>query len=86
MIDFDREEFLARFDIRVATIISALANHEKYLCSNMPHKDFEKAQKHIDKLSKQLTLYIAKTDQKIRENFWNLKKEFEKYKENCDND
>lgn len=57
MIDFDKEEFLARFDIRVAAIISALANHEKYLCSNISHEGFEKAQKHIDKLSEQLTLY-----------------------------
>ena len=41
MIDLDKEEFLARLDIRIATITSALALHEKHLLTDLPRKEFK---------------------------------------------
>lgn len=86
MIDFDKEEFLARLDIRICAILSALGSHEKYLCTYLPKQDFNKTMSRIDKANQEILDYISKTDQKIQENFWNMKKELEKYKENCEND
>ena len=39
MIDFDKEEFLQRLDIRIATISALLCTHEKYLCRDVPRAD-----------------------------------------------
>ena len=66
MIDFDKEEFLARLDIRICAIVSALGSHEKYLCNDLPHKDFNKMMSHIDKSNQEIIDYISKTDQKIQ--------------------
>ena len=81
MIDFDKEEFLARLDIRISVIVSALGSHEKYLCKDLSHKDFKEAIRQIDKANKEILDYLSKTDQKIQENFWNMKQDFEKWKE-----
>ena len=86
MIDFDKEEFLARLDIRICAIVSALGSHEKYLCRDLPNKEFHKIMSHIDKANQEIVDYISKTDQKIQENFWNFKKDLEKHKENCENE
>lgn len=84
MIDFDKEEFLARLDIRIATITSALAYHEKYLIANLPKKDFIEAQKAIDNMNARFNECVKEMDKKIRENFCKLKEKIAK--ENCDNE
>lgn len=75
MIDLEKEEFLARLDIRICAIVSALGSHEKYLCKDLPHEDFKEAIRQIDKANKEILAYISKTDQKIQENFWNMKQD-----------
>lgn len=84
MIDFDKEEFLARLDIRIATITSALAYHEKYLLTDLPRKEFEEAEKVIDKMNLRFNEMIKENDRIIREQLEKLKADIAK--ENCDND
>lgn len=84
MIDFDREEFLARLDIRIATITSALAYHEKYLLKDLPRKEFKEVERAIDNMNTRCNEYVKEMDEKIREHFAKLKEKIAK--ENCDND
>lgn len=84
MIDFDKEEFLARLDIRIATISSALAYHEKYLLRDLPRKEFREAEKVVDKMNLRFNEMIKENDQKIQEHFAKLKLDIAK--ENCENE
>jgi hypothetical protein len=84
MIDFDREEFLARLDIRIATITSALAYHEKYLLRDLPRKEFKEAERAINNMNTRFNEYVKEMDEKIREHFGKIKEEIAK--ENCDNE
>lgn len=84
MIDIDKEEFLARLDIRIATITSALAYHEKYLLTDLPKKEFNEAKRAIDNMNTRFNEYVKEMDEKIREHFDKLKEKIAK--ENCDND
>ena len=84
MIDLDKEEFLARLDIRIATITSALAYHEKYLLMGLPRKEFREVEKVIDKMNLRFNEYVKEMDEKIREHFDKLKEKIAK--ENCENE
>jgi hypothetical protein len=84
MIDFDKEEFLARLDIRIATITSALAYHEKYLLRDLPRKEFREAEVVIDKTNLRFNEMIKENDRIIREQLEKLKEKIAK--ENSDND
>jgi hypothetical protein len=84
MIDLDREEFLARLDIRIATITSALALHEKYLLMDLPRKEYIEAEKAINNMNTRFNEYVKEMDEKIREHFGELKEKIAK--ENCKNE
>ena len=84
MIDFDKEEFLARLDIRIATINSALAYHEKYLIADLPRKEFNEAERAINNMNARFNEYVKEMDEKIRERFVKIKEEI--VKENCENE
>lgn len=79
MIDFEKEEFLQRLDIRLGAMAAMLAYHEKHIVSSLciNASEYKQAEKHIDKTQQALTEYIAKTDREIRENFERIKKEIE---------
>ncbi len=83
MIDFDKEEFLARLDIRIVTITSALAYHEKCLLTDLPRKEFKEAERAINNMNTRLNEYVKEMDEKIREYFGKLKDKIAK--ENCEN-
>ena len=82
MIDFEKEEFLARLDIRIATITSALAYHEKYLLMDLPRKEFKEAEQAINNMNTRFNEYVKEMDEKIREYFRELKEENAKENEN----
>lgn len=82
MIDFDKEEFLARLDIRIAVISSILAYHEKYLLSDLPRKDFRKAEQEIDKMNLRFNEMVKENDQKIQEYFTEIKEKIAKESQN----
>ena len=84
MIDFDKEEFLARLDIRIATISSMLAYHEKYLLTDLPGKEYIEAEKAINNMNTRFNEYVKEMDEKIREHFGKLKEKIAK--ESCDNE
>lgn len=84
MSDFEKEEFLARLDIRIATITSALAYHEKYLLTDLPRKEYIEAEKAINNMNTRFNEYVKEMDEKIREHFGKLKEKIAK--ENCENE
>lgn len=84
MIDFDKEEFLARLDIRITTISALLCTHEKYMCRNVPRKDYNEVQRSIDRLNQELVETMHDLDRKIKNAFAELKEKISK--ENCEND
>lgn len=84
MIDLDREEFLARLDIRIAAITSALAYHEKYLITDLPKKEFIEAEKVIDRTNLRFNEMIKENDRIIREQLEKLKADIAK--EDCKNE
>lgn len=77
MIDFEKEEFLQRLDIRLSAMAAMLAYHEKHVaftaCNNA--SEFKQAEKRINNAQQNVTEYIAKTDREIRERFERLIKE-----------
>jgi hypothetical protein len=76
MIDFDKEEFLSRLDIRLQTMASMLAYHEKWLIDTvLPSEKARVYNKDIDKAIKMYFDNLSDFDNK-------LKKHFEKLKEN----
>lgn len=77
MIDFDKEEFLARLDIRLATMAHMLGYHEKWFINEF--LPFEKAkihQKNVDKALETFNTYLQDTDKKMREYFDKLREEY----------
>lgn len=84
MIDFDKEEFLARLDIRITTISALLCTHEKYMCRDVPRKDYYEVQWSIDRLNKELVETMHDLDQKTKNAFTELKDKIAK--ENCENE
>ena len=76
MLDFEKEEFLQRLDVRLIAISGMLAYHEKYtasvLCDNRQYREVER---NIDKVRQDFHDYIFKTDKEIRDRFDRIKKE-----------
>ena len=80
MTDFDKEEFLIRIDIRLQTMASMLAYHEKWLINTvLPSEKARVYNKDIDKAIKMYFDNLSDYDNKI-------KKHFEELKENYKND
>ena len=78
MIDFDKEEFLSRLDIRLLTMASMLAYHEKWLINNyLPNEKAKVYHKDIDKALETFNNYLKDTDKNIQEHFDKFR---EKYK------
>jgi hypothetical protein len=78
MIDFDKEEFLSRLDIRLQTMASMLSYHEKWLVSNyLPNEKAKVYHKDIDKALETFNTYLKDADKKIQGHFEELR---EKYK------
>lgn len=76
MIDLEKEEFLQRLDVRLVTIASMLAYHEKYIASTLcDHKHYRDVEKRLDRICQDFHEYVFKTDKEIRENFERIKKE-----------
>ena len=84
MIDFDKEEFLARLDIRITTISALLCTHEKYVCRDVPRKDYIELQRSIDRLDQELVETMHDLDKKIKNAFAELKEKIAK--ENFENE
>lgn len=84
MIDLEKEEFLGRLDIRIATISSMLAYHEKYLIMDLPRKEYIEAEKAINNMNTRFNECVKEMDKKIREQFDKLKEKIAK--ENCENE
>lgn len=78
MIDLDREEFLQRLDVRILAISALLATHEKYMCRDVPRKDYIEVQRSIDRLNNELIENMHGIDQKIQNCFSQLKAEMVK--------
>ena len=77
MIDFEKEEFLRRLDLRLGAISGMLAFHEKHIAMSLcgDRKQLRDAEQYIDKAQQDLIEYIAKTDKEISEYFEKLKSE-----------
>ena len=76
MLDFDKEEFLQRLDIRLVAMAGMLSYHEMYTASVMcTQKQYRDVEKRIEQTRKDFIDYIFKTDKEIRENFERIKKE-----------
>jgi N12 class adenine-specific DNA methylase len=84
MIDLDKEEFLQRLDIRIATISALICTHEKYLCRDVPRKDYIEVQRSIDRLNQELVETMHDVDRKTKNAFAKLKEKIAK--ENCENE
>ena len=70
MIDFEKEEFLRRLDLRVSAISSMLAYHEKMVANLVvkPSK-YREVEECIDKAHRGFMEFIQEHDNKIREFF-----------------
>ena len=85
MIDFDKEEFLQRLDLRLATISSMLAYHEKFIANiHLKADKYREAEKYINKAQTDFLNYIVNTDKEISEQFMRIKAELAK--ENGENE
>lgn len=78
----EREEFLQRLDLRISAISAFLATHEKYCCINFSPKDFNEAQKKIDKTNYELMEQMREIDEKIVKHYDEYREEYRKSKEN----
>lgn len=76
MIDFDKEEFWARLDLRISTISALLSTHEKYFCVDLERRKFMDAQKKIDDANDELLKQMNEIDRKIQMTYEKLRKEF----------
>lgn len=75
MIDLEKEEFLRRLDIRLSAISGMLAYHEKHIASSLcKPEQFRDVVRNIDKAQRDIVTYITETDEKIREDFGQLKR------------
>jgi hemerythrin len=82
MIDFDKEEFLARLDLRIFTIANMLGYHESWIVSmfeglGSKHSQVKNMRESIDNAVKTFTNHIGNHDKEIKEYFDKLR---EKYK------
>lgn len=78
MLDFDKEEFLKRLDIRLATLTSALSYHEKIVASTVLKRDQYLAFEHsIDRACADFMKYIEETDKYVRDEFAEIRKEMQ---------
>ena len=82
MIDFDKEEFLSRLDLRICTIANMLCYHEKWIANmfeglGAKHSQVKNLQDNIDNAVKTFTNHIGNHDKEIKEYFEELR---EKYK------
>lgn len=76
MIDFEKEEFLQRLDVRLVAISGMLSYHEKHIASALcDYKQFRDVAKRIEEARQDFHNYIFETDKQIRENFERIKKE-----------
>mgnify|MGYP003306035166 CR=1 FL=1 len=79
MIDFDKEEFLQRLDVRLGAISAMLAYHEKFIADIRLKADkYREVEKYINKAQTVFLNYIVNTDKKISEQFLLIKAEFAK--------
>lgn len=86
MIDFDREEFLQRFDVRLAFLSNLMQTNENYIISMTPvdKSKYEELLKQNKKYHSDLIDWITQKDREVRESFEKMKAEIAK--ENCDNE
>lgn len=76
MIDFEKEKFLQRLDIRLYAISGMLEYHEKHIANILcKDREYREAQRNIEKMRRDFLEYIAKTDREIRDKFERLIKE-----------
>lgn len=78
--NFDKEEFLARLDLRIFTIANMLGYHEKWVASmfsglGVKDSQVKSLQDNIDKAIKDFTNHISEHDQKIKDFFKELEEE-----------
>ena len=79
MIDLEKEVFLQRLDLRLATISSMLAYHEKFMANTYLKADqYKKVEKYINEAQTNFLNYITNTDKEISEQFNLIKAKFEK--------
>ena len=84
MIDLDREEFLARLDIRINAISNLIWGLENILLKDMPRKDYNEATSKTEKFHQLVLQRLHDLDQKTQERFVKFKEEISK--EKCDNE
>jgi hypothetical protein len=84
MIDFDREEFLARLDIRINAISNLIWGLENILLKDMPRKDYNEATRKTEKFHQLVLQQLHNLDQQTQERFAKFKEKIAK--ENCDNE
>lgn len=82
MIDFDKEEFLSRLDLRINTIANMLGYQEKWIVNmfeslGAKHSQVKYLQDNIDNAVKTFNSHINNHDKEIKEYFDKLR---EKYK------
>lgn len=77
MIDFDKEEFLQRLDIRLHVIAAMIEWHEKYIVSTTIRDRSRSldAQREIERMRQELCECISKLDKQVQEHFQSLKNE-----------
>ena len=85
MNDFEKEEFLQRLNLRLATISSMLAYHEKFIANiHLKPDRYKEVEKYINKAQTDFLNYIINTDKEISEQFMRIKAELAK--ENSENE
>lgn len=79
MIDFDKEEFLQRFDIRIIAISNLIWGLENILLKDIPRKDYNEATRKTEKFHQLVLQQLHDLDQQTQERFAKMKEEVEKY-------
>jgi hypothetical protein len=78
MLDFEKEEFLQRLDIRINAISNLIMGLEYDLIADLPIKDRKNAYKEIDKFHDLVRQQMYDLDRKAQERFEFIKE--------CDNE
>lgn len=77
MIDFEKEEFLSRLDVRLQTMASMLSYHEKWLINTvLPSEKARVYNKDIDKAIKMYFDSLSDYDSRIIKHFEELKETY----------
>lgn len=84
MIDFDKEEFLQRFDIRINAISNLIWGLENILLRDLPRKYYNEATSKTEKFHQFVIKQLHDLDQQTQERFAKLKADI--VKENCENE